>query len=365
MSHINKSLESIVFLNYIKYERLTELINYAYAGSDATTINLYIDLYPIIRSIYADTYMVSYNGSMDLVPLLINMCVHYRFFFKRYYNVHTNIYLVAGRNLPEISNAIVPNYNYTMAKRQNGPSHTMMDDMLNTNFGIMNILTPYLPDIYFINTNFETSVAMGYIIANQEDVCVPNLVISKDIYPLQLVTSPKFNNTSFIMPFKVMDEENNLNDVSVIIGSSSNQNNWKDFWEFFTTHRKIKFSGDILINPANISPILSLSGLSERSINALVQFRVAYGMISQIMGNSASQCSIETLYQHFDLDGKIPRNLVEDRFHVIDIVYQIDAIYTNSSEALLMKFENKHDPQTVKMICDKYFTNIPINLEKL
>ena len=30
-----------------------------------------------------------------------------------------------------------------------------------------------------------------------------------------------------------------------------------------------------------------------------------------------------------------------------------------------MKFENKYDPQTVKIICDKYFNNILINLERL
>ena len=361
---MNRSVESVVLSYHIRYERLTELINYAFAGSDANTINLYIDLYPILRDLYTDRFVISYDKNIDLVPLILNMCAHYRYFFSRYYNVYTNIYLVAGRNIPQISSMLIPKYNYTMEKRNNGPSHSIIDDMVSMNFDIMNILVPYLQDIHFINTEFETSVVMGYIMSIQENKDIPNIIISKDIYPIQLVTSNRFNNTTFIMPYKTIKDEMHV-DVSAIVGSASNPNNWKDFWEFYIHHRRLKFTSNIFINPANISPIIALSGLPERSINALMRFDGSYGMISQIMGTTASQCSIETLYNSFDLDGKIPKNIVEDRFHVIDVVYQMDALYTNSSEALLMKFENKHDPETVKKICDKYFTNIPINLEKL
>ena len=81
---MQKSLDSIVLTNYIKYERLKQLIDYTYAGSSATKINIFIDLYPILRSVYSDTYQVNYHGFMDMVPLLINLCVHYRYFFSRF-----------------------------------------------------------------------------------------------------------------------------------------------------------------------------------------------------------------------------------------------------------------------------------------
>lgn len=359
-----KSIENIVFQNYIKYERLAELINYAYAGSSATEINIYIDLYPIIRSIYSDTYNVSYNGFMDLVPLLINMCAHYRFFFKRSYGVHAKIYLVAGRNMPEYVSMLVPEYNFVMQRRNNGPAHSVMDDMIKTNFDIMKILAPYLPDVHFVDTAFETSLAIGYIISKQTDLSVPNLVISKDIYGIQLVTSNRFPNTSFIMPFKKSEGETNT-DVSVIIKSMDNPADWHEFWEFYITHRKLKFLPATMINPSNLSPIISLSGLPERTLKTLMQFPSVYCMIEQIIGSASTQCSIESIYSNFDIDGKVPRHIVENRFHCIDLIYQLDTLYSSSTEAILLKFENKHDPQTVKKICDKYFVNIPINLDKL
>ena len=363
-NYLNRSLESIVLNNYVKYERLQELINFAYAGSSATEINIYIDLYPIIRSIYSDRYRVTYNNTMELVPLLINMCAHYKYFFSRKYNVHSTIYLVAGKNIPQVSELLVPNYNFVMKSRNNGPIHKVMDDMVRINFDIMKILAPYLPDIHFVESEFETSVAIGYIISKQENPYVPNIVISKDIYGIQLVTNSRFNNTSFIMPCKVT-ENNITRDISVIIRSTLDQNTWSDFWNFIIHHRNSSQLPNIFIDPANISPILTLSGLPERSINSLMQFRTAYSMIQQIVGTNCSQCSIETLYNTFDLDGKHPKHIAENRFHVIDIIYQLDAIYSISSEALLLKFENKQDPETVRKICDKYFASNPINLDKL
>lgn len=362
--YLNRTLESIVLNNYVRYERLQELINFAYAGSSATEINIYIDLYPIIRSIYSDRYRVTYNNIMELVPLLINMCAHYKYFFSRRYNVNATVYLIAGKNIPQALELMVPNYNFIMKARNNGPMHKVMDDMVRINFDIMKILAPYLPDVHFVETEFETSVAIGNIISSHTNPNTPNIIISKDIYGVQLVTNPRFNNTNFIMPIKIQND-NDMKDVSVIIRSTADQSTWEDFWNFITHQRNVKQNSNMFIDPANISPILSLSGLPERSINSLMQFRVVYNMIQQIVGTNRSQCTVETLYSTFDIDGKIPKHITENRFHVIDIIYQLDTLYTSSSEALLLKFENKQDPETVRKICDKYFSNNPINLDKL
>ena len=357
---MQKNVDSILFGNYIKYERLKELIDYTYAGSDATEINLFIDLYPIIRSIYADTYQVSYHGFMDLIPLLINLCIHYRYFFRKVYGVHATIYLISGKNHPEISRMLVPEYNYVMQKREVAPTHAVMDDMLSKNLKIMSILAPYLPDIHFVDTSFETSVVMGYIIDKRFNNN-PNIIISKDIYPVQLTANDRFQNTVYIRPFKMSSGE----DVSLILQSSELMRDWTDFWAFICKERNINLPSEMMIHPSNIAPILAISGLPERSIKSLMQFRTIYGMISQIIGSASTECSIDSLYSTFDMEGNFPRHTVENRFHVIDIPYQIDAIYSSSSEALLLKFENKHDPVTVKAICDKYFNNIPIALDKL
>ena len=359
---MQKSLDSIVLTNYIKYERLKQLIDYTYAGSSATKINIFIDLYPILRSVYSDTYQVNYHGFMDMVPLLINLCAHYRYFFSRFYSVHATIYLVAGTNTPSISKMLIPEYNFVMQKRENGPAHAVMDDMIKKNLKILDIMTPYLPDIHFVETEFETSVAMGYIIDNNKSGD-PNIIISKDIYPIQLAANDRFKNTTFIKPVKFASGE----DVSVVIQSSEKIASWEDFWFFICKERGITIPDDGALHPSNVVPIFAMSGIPERSLKSLTQFRSVYRMIYQIIGSAATQCSIDSLYMNFPkLDGAIPRHTVENRIHVIDVPYQLDALYSVSTEAQIMKFENKHDPDTIKAICSKYFSNnIPIMLDKL
>ena len=361
---MRRTIDSLAFMNYVKYDRLNELIRYAYVGSNATKINIYVDLYPIIRSIYADTYQVSYNGFMDLVPLIINICAHYRYFFRKGYGVESTIYLVAGRNHPELSTMIILEYNYGMRKREQGPTHSVMDDMLASNLQILEIMCPYLPDIHFINSAFETSVAIAYIIDNQYDKSIPNLVISKDLYPIQLVA--QYVNTSFLHPCKSNDGTMS-EDISVILKSTIDEESCRDFWKFILTSHKI--NTDIIdkasIHPINFSTTLAFSGMSERSIKSLMHLPTIMNYIHQIIGNSSTQCSIDTIFETFGLDSKISRQNIKDKFHVLDVPYQVESVYRSSNEAILQKFENKVDPIAVKAICDKYFNNIPINLERL
>lgn len=360
---MNRSLDAVAFMNYVKYDRLVELINYAYAGSNATQINIYIDLYPIIRSIYADTYQVNYNGYMDLVPLVINICAHYRYFFRKFYKVESIIYLIAGKNRPDMSVQVIPEYNYTMKKREQGPIHIRMDEMVSSNLQILEILCPYLPNIHFINTEYETSVAMANIIDIQPDKSIPNLVISKDLYPIQLVTL--FPNTTFIRPTKNSIAMGESEDVSVIIKPTLDEESCKEFWKYICIHHKLKIDpGLIKIHPINFSTTAAFTGFTERSIKLVMHLNTISNMIYKEISNNPSQCSIDTLFNDFNLDSKMSRQVIANRFHVMDIPYQL-AYYKVSKEAILLRFENKVDPITVKAICDKYFQNIPINLERL
>ena len=363
---MTRSINQLAFLNYVKYERLSELINFAYKDSNANKINLYIDLYPLIHSIYNDKLQINYNGYMDVVPLLLNLCAHYRYFFAKYYNVDTTIYLVAGRNHPEISVKIVPDYNRGMIYREQGPSHTVMDEMLQYNLQLLNILCPYLRDIHFLNTEFETGVAIAFIIDQQLDD-TPNLVISKDIYPLQLAALMK--NTCFLYPYKTAIKNNEPSqDISAIVRNVVNEETAMDFWKFYasTNHYKDFKINDYPIHPLNLSTMMAFSGMPERSLKNIMPNKTVLQYIYTIIGNAPTSCSVDSIFDQFDLDPKIPRHLVINRFHTLDIHYQLESIYRSSSEAILQHFENKIDPMTVKAIIDKYFNkDIPVNLDKL
>lgn len=355
---MKRNIESIVFTNAVKKDRMRELINYAFVGSKATKINVYIDLYPIIRSMYADSYQVVVDDYIGLSAYLINLCGHYRSFFKYFYRVDTVFYLVMGKNCPGINNQLVPNYNAVMNNRLMGPIRSAMDEISNTNIGILNILCPYLPDIHFINTEYETGVVMGYLIKHQLDKSIPNLVISKDIYPLQLVA--EYPNTYYIRPYK--DEY--TKDVSPIIKSIQTEEDADKFWKYYFSSKNVK-RDNTLIHPINISTVMAFSGLPERSIKSRINLQTTLGMIAQLIGNSPTECSIDSIYNAYDLNSKVIEIETINRYHAINIPYQVEAFYENSVEAKTMRLENKHDDAAVRMISSKYFVNTPINLERL
>jgi hypothetical protein len=111
---------------------------------------------------------------------------------------------------------------------------------------------------------------------------------------------------------------------------------------------------------------MAFSGMPERSLKSIIQNRVVLQYIHSIIANSPVSCSVDSIFDKYELDPKIPRYLITNRFHTLDISYQLESIYRSSSEAILQHFENKIDPVTVRAIIDKYFNkDIPVNLEKL
>ena len=57
---------------------------------------------------------------------------------------------------------------------------------------LLKILCPYLPAIYYVDSeqNFEVAVIIAHIIETLNDPN-PNLIISKDFYPIQLIVKYK------------------------------------------------------------------------------------------------------------------------------------------------------------------------------
>ena len=352
-------IDGIVFSNAVRYERLRELINYAFVGSTANNINVYFDMYPIVRSIYADTYQVQVDDYIGLAPAIINVCGHYRAFFRHTYNVESTFYIVCGKNSPALNARLVPGYNNVMNKRLDGPIKSVMDDMTKTNFDILNLLCPYLPDIHFIQTDYETAVVIGYLIQNQQDKSIPNLVISKDIYPLQLV--PQYPNTYFVRPYK----DGPGRDLSIILKPIFSQAEADEYWKFYLNAKKSKLEGTP-IHPINIAPVMAMCGMPERSILSRINLQHVLSMIMQIIGATPVECTLSSIYQSFpELEAKVPLLEMENRYHAINVPYQVEALYKDSVEAKTMNLSNKHDDSAVRMIASKYFTDTPLNLECL
>ena len=92
-------VEQLLFSNYIKYDRLKTLINESFKGSDATEINVVIDMYSICKSLYRNNIEIGDIGSI-LTSSVINMIAHYRHFFRTYYGTDSKFYIINSINCP-------------------------------------------------------------------------------------------------------------------------------------------------------------------------------------------------------------------------------------------------------------------------
>ena len=104
-------IDQMIAGNYIKYVRLNELINQSYYSSNATELNLFIDLNSVIKPLFVSGYKYYRSKNpYDIVSSVLNMCGHYKEFFMNK-GVDTKIFIVMGLNCPKINSEMVPGYN--------------------------------------------------------------------------------------------------------------------------------------------------------------------------------------------------------------------------------------------------------------
>ena len=106
------TIEQVVGGYNIRYDKLMELIPSYFAGSSATEINLYIDITPMIKQCCCDCNVAdSKDKDIILVSSIINMCAHYRQFFKSRLGVYAHIYIVLSSMVTPYNKKHVKKYN--------------------------------------------------------------------------------------------------------------------------------------------------------------------------------------------------------------------------------------------------------------
>ena len=105
----------LIAQNYIKYNRLVELTNFAFAGSDANECDILIDLNSALLPLY-NTYDMSLDKSeWEIASTIINMIAHYRSFYWSNYKVRTRFYFIYSDNLGQYNKMYFPSYNEKFA----------------------------------------------------------------------------------------------------------------------------------------------------------------------------------------------------------------------------------------------------------
>lgn len=345
--------EDIISGYCTKYANLDYLIPYAYGGSNANQLNVYIDLYGIYKTLLARHTQIIIGDQTSIATNIINICAHYRNYFK-YFGVYTKFFLISSFNIPQFNRSVFPDYNKTMLEKINIKSTKKILDL---NINLLELICPYLPDIFFIKTEVESAITMNYIM-NIENQNIHSLIISSDIYPTQLCANRI--NTSMIYPKKHWGE-----DTSDIICSKIHPEHKNSFWRVIgqKSSKSVIFNNLYIVDTSNYALLATLNSMKDRDIGVLYNISNAINSIISIPGIDKNKITPDIL---FDMNLKIvdQKDVIINRYKIIDLSYQ-SLIYQESVEAKCLHYENLVNPSAIQSINDKYFKNNPIDIYRL
>lgn len=357
------SLESMLYGNYIKYDRLMELTYSAFKGSSANNINIYIDLYSILSPLYSRYDQYNILNYSIVTSSIINLCAHLRHLYRNRYNVESKIFLMYGTNTPDYNRSIYYGYNKSVA--DSIVNNEVIRVMINQNIPLLETLCQYLPDIFFIKTDWEIGVGITDIIKREElkGNDNPNIIYTKDQYLYQLTAM--LPNTAL---FRV--KKHNGEDISSLVVRDN------CFQAISMDKRDVTLEEVALFNPELTSLLSTLSNLPSRGIKSLFSIFTALRLLNQAITERIIPNSYCTnpgiVYDYITNNGRLikskgvsyTREMFINRYNAIDIYSQY-IIYSNSPTKIVDYDINLYDPESVKDINNRYFRENPLDLNRL
>jgi hypothetical protein len=361
------SANQCIGMSYTRKEKLRELVYNTYGNSSIATankLNIFVDLYSVLHGLYSENNRIVIDNVTDISSSIINLCAHYRSFFRDpSLGVDTRIFLINSTNTCSINRKFVGEYNSTFFRK------TQVTDsykLIRNNMKLLNILCPYLPAIYYIESEqqYETSVIIAYLIEMLND-SNPNLIISHDMYPLQLCTQYKW--TSYLYPKKIKDAKGELTDISWMIPVNDKDNFRYEFWNNFAKHRKLSektVEKLYTISPINYHLLISMHLFPERNLRSILDISNIIKFISHIAGDQDIKIQPMQFITDNELAYKYPVAAIESRYKAMDVQYMLP-FYKSSPEAKNIRLLDLNDIATVNTIVSKYYANNPIDLQHL
>ena len=175
------TVEQMVMSYAVKYNRLGGIIQELYGNnkySSATELHLFINLTDIFKSVNSN--MGCQKNASSLSAAILNLCAHYRSFFRNGCSTEIKIFLIRSLEMYPNNTKFHPEYG-----KQNA-SQIVYDNSVDEACGLLEVICPYLNNIQIITTPHEFSV-MVLDISNYYNLDIPHLVLTKDVTAFQLV----------------------------------------------------------------------------------------------------------------------------------------------------------------------------------
>lgn len=352
--------ETVVVSHQIRYNTLAEMTNYAFAGSNAESVNIFIDMYQIALKLFRSD--IDFNGKFSLASYVMNMCAHYRWFYKKYYGITTKIYLIYTNDIMKYNVSDVSEYNQ---KNNHKFTYSLgVSKYVADNTDILNLLTKYFKDIYFVQSPYEPMAMISSIMEDNvvEGNMNPNIIISTSRLLFQV---PVFQPRG--VPTVVFYHQYGF-DGAINAHIIDGQNAILKYCEI----GRLKFKQFLQdINPEFLSILIALGGYSQRSLRNLVRtdtiIKTLYNAIKNGLLYNSYTTDIDLIYNIFK--DKLPvtatKETIENRFKAVDLIYNKN-IYKFSSYGKDKEWNvNLYNPTEIQRLNQTKFKNYPIDLERL
>lgn len=338
-------IEYILYGQFIKYNKLEEIVNKEFDGSNARFVNIFIDAYQMLLPVYK-FYKV--DSELSVTSCLINMAIHYRSFFKRY-GVESNVFILYSPTMSTNNRRFCGEYNSTYIKRM--MNNNAVYQIVNNNLSLMGTIIPYIPYIYFKIGTVETTV-MAYDIISKFRDDIPSIFITSSQYAFQLPALCP--NTVLFFRKKNRDE-----DLSYSVNS-------RDCLLKYIIETRNQDIDKVNIDQRWVNGFMTLSGIPKRDIKSLCTYKESLKILG-IISSGYNVIEPEILYDVVfkSTTRNIDYSTILNRFNCIDLSYQYK-MYLELPESKETSYLNKYvDMNALNEINDKYFRYNPIGLDRL
>ena len=356
----------ILYGSYIKYDRLYEMVNFAFYGkTESNQVNIFIDIYSMVKSLYSRGPQLGRGDSCVIASCLINLAIHLRAYFETRHRVESKVYLIYGGARPK--EAFINYYRYNEKNIIMEESDSFFKNMLIANLETMQVICPYLYNIFcIVDYEKEFDVIASHLIDNPFEVQpdkTPNVIYSRDPMSYQLVA---FCPRTFLFRPK----KSNKNDVSWVVTKSTIYDAYR--YGELGMKKQVPTSIDYRM----FSIFLSIAGVKSRSIPSIRNASTTLKLLEQAVANNIFANvfnSNSILYSNPDFPNAFDlfcngTNMDPDeltvRFAAIDLGYQ-KSLYMSKPTDIFKGVINLYDPREVKHLNDTYFEKYPLDLNRV
>jgi hypothetical protein len=348
-----QNLENILYGYYIKYTKMKELIDIAFASTpQSNTIDIYVDVFDMLKPIYSKE--VYTDKQYVIVSSVINLAAHLRHYFRKYHNMWTRIYLV-------YADKSIDNHKRCCAEFGNDDylstlNYTRNNEFIMSQLELVKILAAYIEDVYFVRK--YTMFPMFVYDNIMKNTNVPAIILTKNTIAYEIPAL--IPNTAVFRPRKYASEDTSFtvykNNILLSYFNHINGNKTLDYMQ--------------VISPQHLSLLMALVGNKQFNLYSTVTIPVAVRILYEAIVSgkilNSHTADIDYLYSVVpDLSKYISITELKNRYNACDIVYQ-HLLYTQMPESLDYTWMvNFKDPATVQDINNKYFANNPLDLNSL